>query len=91
MQTGIKNKKTGRRRRNPSSQELVRAFSFAMIAMGAGGVGGLTYATQVEPAWVETTDIRLALPRLPEVFAGYRIVQISDLHIEWMGRNAWQA
>ncbi|MGW8250982.1 MAG: metallophosphoesterase, partial [Anaerolineales bacterium] len=37
------------------------------------------------PEWVEVVPQNLELPRLPEEFNGYRIVQISDLHIgTWM-------
>jgi predicted MPP superfamily phosphohydrolase len=58
-----------------------------MAALTTGGLGSLTYATKVEPTWFETVEIDLALPRLPEVFHGYRIVQISDFHMEWTGQE----
>lgn len=35
--------------------------------------------------WVDIVQLDLELPRLPSMFRGYRIVQISDLHIgTWM-------
>lgn len=66
---------------------MIRAFSLAMAAITTGGLGSLTYATKLEPAWFETVELNLTLSRLPEVFQGYRIVQISDFHMEWMGQE----
>lgn len=34
-----------------------------------------------KPGWVECNTIRLHLPRLPDSFQGFRIIQISDLHL----------
>jgi predicted MPP superfamily phosphohydrolase len=37
------------------------------------------------PKWISVTQLELHLPRLPIAFAGYRIVQIGDIHIgTWM-------
>jgi predicted MPP superfamily phosphohydrolase len=44
------------------------------------GLGGSLYSTLVEPLWFDVMDISLELPRLPRVFSGFRIVQISDIH-----------
>ena len=52
------------------------------------GVGGLVYARSVEPEWIEVTRLRLRLPRLAPAFRGYRLVQISDIHMDrWMTRD----
>lgn len=49
------------------------------------GLGGLGYAYKIEPGWVEVKSIPLTLPRLTLKFDGYRIVQISDIHMDgWM-------
>ena len=49
------------------------------------GAGGLVYAKQLEPAWVEITQVRLKLPRLGKAFEGFRLLQISDIHMDgWM-------
>jgi uncharacterized protein len=48
--------------------------------MGAGAAG-MGYAL-LEPSWVVVRHVPLALPRLPAAFAGYRIVHLSDLHVE---------
>lgn len=47
--------------------------------------GGLFYAQKIEPQNVEVKSISLVLPRLDKEFDGYRIVQISDIHMDrWM-------
>ncbi len=51
----------------------------------AGAVGGLVYAREVEPYRVVVERITLTLPRLAPSFDGYRVVQISDVHMDgWM-------
>jgi predicted MPP superfamily phosphohydrolase len=65
-------------------QFLSRALQVTLgtAALGAGGLG---YATSVEPDWIDVTRLRLTLRRLPPAFHGYRLVQISDIHIDdWM-------
>ncbi len=42
---------------------------------------GSIYAHKIEPLWFEVTQIEINLPHLDRAFAGYRIVQISDLHV----------
>ena len=47
--------------------------------------GGLFYANKIEPQNVEVEPVSLVLPRLDKEFDGYRIVQISDIHMDgWM-------
>lgn len=46
------------------------------------GLGGIAYAHTVEPTWVDITFVQLALPRLTWEFHNYRIVQISDIHMD---------
>lgn len=68
-------------------QFLKKSF---MVAAGAAlaGTGGANYARNVEPGWVDVEPIKLALPRLSPVFHGYRVAQISDLHMgDWMNRD----
>lgn len=48
----------------------------------------MVYASQVEPGWVDLKSVPLTLPRLAPEFDGYRLVQISDIHMdEWMTRT----
>jgi uncharacterized protein len=39
------------------------------------------YAHKIEPNWLEVKQIDITLPNLDRSFAGYRIVQLTDLHI----------
>ncbi len=55
------------------------------LGTAALGVGGVVYARSVEPEWIEVSLHRLGLPRLARAFHGYRLVQISDIHMDgWM-------
>lgn len=63
---------------------LVRATQLA-VGAAALGVGGIAYARNIEPQWIEVTRLRLALPGLPGVFRGYRVAHLSDIHMDrWM-------
>lgn len=58
-------------------------MGLAGLSLTGGGL--LAYASSVEPKWLDVTRISLPLPRLHEVYHGYRIVQISDIHAgKWM-------
>lgn len=57
----------------------VRRLAVASALLGAGG---FLYAREVEPRWLETVRLELALPRLAAEFDGYRIVQIGDIHLD---------
>lgn len=39
------------------------------------------YGFKVEPYWLQVTTVPLTLPHLDSEFEGYRIVQLSDLHV----------
>ena len=53
--------------------------------IGAVLAGGFVYARYVEPERVAVRRFELTLPRLAAEFDGYRIAQISDIHMDrWM-------
>jgi uncharacterized protein len=57
----------------------------AALACGSAalaGIGALAYARYVEPARMEVTALTFALRRLACEFDGYRIVQLSDIHVD---------
>jgi hypothetical protein len=55
------------------------------LRTSAAGLGGVAYTNGVEPAWVDVSSVRLTLPRLSLHFHGYRVAQISDIHmLDWM-------
>ncbi|MBU0510262.1 MAG: metallophosphoesterase [Chloroflexi bacterium] len=78
---------------HPEKQKLSRRgfLKLATVAAAEAAVmvcGGLTYASIIEPGWVDIAPISLTLPRLSPEFEGYRIAQISDIHIgPWMTRQ----
>ena len=49
-------------------------------------LGGTLYSTVIEPTWLEIENVTLKLPRLPRSFSGFRLVQISDIHVgeQWI-------
>lgn len=54
-------------------------------AVGALLLGAFLYARYVEPGRVAVRRLKLVLPRLAPEFDGYRIVQMSDIHMDlWM-------
>ena len=57
----------------------VRRFAAGAALLCAGG---LLYAREVEPRWLEVVRLELTLPRLAAPFDGYRVVQIGDLHLD---------
>ncbi len=71
-----------------SRREFLKTSLGVMLGMTALGAGGLAYARTVEPGWIDITQLRLRLPRLSPAFHGYRLVQISDIHMDhWMTRE----
>jgi uncharacterized protein len=72
--------------KNNSLWKNIRTAS--ALAAAIASAAGLAYARKVEPDWVEITFQQLDLPRLDPEFDGYRIVQISDIHMDrWMTRK----
>lgn len=61
---------------------FLRAGVRGGIGLGALGVTSLAWGAEVEVNWVEIVPVEVRLPRLPRAFDGFRIAQISDVHIE---------
>lgn len=55
-----------------------------LLGGGAVAVGG--YATALEPAWIEVTEHDLPVPGLPRALDGYRVAQLTDVHLSALGR-----
>ncbi|MGE0479733.1 MAG: metallophosphoesterase [Phycisphaerae bacterium] len=66
------------RRRGVTRRALLRG---ALGVLGAGACGA-AYAHLIEPYWLRVERVRLALPRLAPAFEGFRIAQLSDLHVD---------
>jgi len=74
-------------RRTFSKRAAVAVGSIAGLGASAG-----IYATAIEPGWLDLVQLSVPLPRLAPVFHGYRIVHISDIHMDnWMNRARFQA
>ncbi len=74
-----------------SSDISRRDFLRILKRFGAAAVATMAatyYSCYFEPGWFEVTQVGIPLARLPKSFDGFRIVQISDIHIGgWMNRE----
>jgi uncharacterized protein len=53
------------------------------LAAGACAVGGIAlYAGEIERHWIEISSRDVFLPSLPPAFDGFRIAQVSDIHMD---------
>ncbi|MEM9770084.1 MAG: metallophosphoesterase [Cyanobacteria bacterium P01_D01_bin.73] len=59
---------------------LAKLVSILLIVL-AVGIAVISYSFHVEPAWIEVVEIQETLPRLSPDFQGFKIAQISDLHV----------
>jgi len=50
-------------------------------AVGAAGLGALTYAVGIEPHWLETVRREMPLVGLPDHWQGRTLLHLSDLHV----------
>lgn len=63
-------------------------FTYAGLILAAINAGIILYGTFVGKTRFEVKEIIFQSPRLPEAFNGYRIVQLSDIHIgSWEGNE----
>jgi len=60
-------------------RDILRIAGGCCLAAGAG------YAAAIEPKWLEMTEHLIAVPDLPVALRGYRIAQLSDLHLSELG------
>ena len=70
-----------KRNRDLSRRRFLKLGCGALLGMAATSALGSFYATQVEPRWVEVTQLDISLPGLPEELDGFTITQLSDLHL----------
>jgi predicted MPP superfamily phosphohydrolase len=64
----------------PRSSHLTRRKF--LIASGATAAGLALYAGEVARHEIDVVDRPIAIPNLPASFHGYRIVQLSDIHLD---------
>ena len=58
-----------------------RRFLKAAVALAVAGAGTATYASCIEPTWVEVTEADLPVPGLPPAWEGRRLAHVTDLHL----------
>ena len=68
----------------PNEHKTTRRQFLRRASLGVGGaiIGGGMWARYIEPDWVEVTQHTVKLRHLPREFDGFRIAQISDIHLE---------
>jgi predicted MPP superfamily phosphohydrolase len=62
-----------------------RTLLKGLLGFPLAGYSGWLWSTKIEPSWLQQSALTLNLPRLSVAFDGYRIVQLSDLHVD----NSW--
>ncbi len=72
---------------------FLKRAGITTLGVAALGTGVGLYAWHGEPGWLEVSSTTLHLSRLDPAFAGYRIVQLSDIHIDhtWMDKGRLEA
>jgi predicted MPP superfamily phosphohydrolase len=70
-----------------SSDFWINRFS-SLLSASINLLPGKMTANEIGPNWCEVIEVPVELPQMPVEFNGYRIVQISDLHLgSWMDGN----
>ena len=74
--------------------DLLRLFSWGtipggrtMTAVVAGVAMVITVYGLIEAQWIGVTNLTVRLPALPARLEGFRIAQISDMHLGWIVRD----
>ncbi len=57
---------------------LTRSLSISLVIILLTSI----YAFNIEPNWYEVRQVTLTLPHLPVAFDRYRIVQLTDIHVD---------
>lgn len=74
--------------RKMSRQMSRRQFLKRVLTTTLMSAGTIAYGHNIETSWVEVVPVHLTLPNLAPEFHGYRVVQISDIHMGvWMTRD----
>ncbi|CAG0979868.1 partial UDP-2,3-diacylglucosamine pyrophosphatase LpxG, partial [Anaerolineae bacterium] len=70
-------------------RQFLKTMGFSTLATTSIGVPFLGYGLRVEPEHVSIDHVTLKLPRLDPAFHGYKLIQISDLHMDytWMSED----
>lgn len=78
-------------RRKLSRRDFLRLLKVGAIDLSLLAAGGAVWSFLLEPNWIKIEQIDLELPRLSPEFSGFRIAQISDIHMGgWMDAGRLQ-
>ncbi|MEO7839977.1 MAG: metallophosphoesterase, partial [Anaerolineales bacterium] len=78
-------------RKKLTRRDFLKLLKAGAIDLALLAVGGIGYSVLVGPAHFTIETVHLKLPRLPRAFSGFRMIQISDIHIgSWMNRDRFQ-
>ncbi|MBL1209558.1 metallophosphoesterase [Geminocystis sp. GBBB08] len=67
---------------------LLRFISLSITLAIFSILAFFIYIYQIEPQWIEFKNIELNLPNLSQEFDGWKIVQVSDIHLsQWMTKK----
>ena len=69
-------------RQSFTRRRFLRGAARGGLGLSGAVLGVGSWARWVEPDWVEVTNHQVQLANLPRAFDGFRIAQISDIHIE---------
>lgn len=65
----------------PSQQHIFTRRTFFKTAV-CGFASLAVYGTEIDRHWLETTNYDVHLPGLPAEFDGFRVLQLSDIHLD---------
>jgi len=72
-------------------RDFLRLLWHGFLSSALLATGGIGYGFLVEPGLFSVETVRLELARLPRSFSGFRIAQISDIHMGgWMNLDRFQ-
>jgi len=64
-----------------SRRTFLKAGCGALLGGATAALLAPLYVTQVEPRWIEVTEVDVPLPGLPEALEGFTIAQLGDFHL----------
>jgi uncharacterized protein len=67
--------------RRLSRRAFLKISLVTTAGIAVGGMSSFAYAGNIEPNLIEVKTVNLTLPRLSPAFDGYKIAQISDIHM----------
>jgi predicted MPP superfamily phosphohydrolase len=63
-------------------RQFLKAFSHVTAGFAVGGAGLYQYGKHIEAGWLVVEQVRIPIKQLKPALEGFKIVQISDIHID---------